>query len=466
MRTDRGRYVLIILTLLLVLPLLPPGVTAAQETDEEVPPLTVLPSDVTALYFEPTGHNLAGGFLDYWWQHGQVTIFGFPITEEVIENGRTVQYFERARFEYFPEHAGTRYEVQLGHLGRQLAEGRTEPPFQPLGLVSDTPTRAYFDATGHTVGNAFKLFWEDNDGLLNFGYPISEEFAENGRTVQYFERARFEYHPQHAGSPYEVQLGHLGRQLAQRGDLPQTAATPADEAIVWTPGLAVELAVREQQRQVWLAAQPEPVDPFQGVITSSAAYIRRAPTTAAAVQQVTYARHIVRITGVATGEPVDGDDRWYYVPSRGGYISATLVQPFWPPAPPRTWAGRWIDVNLSHFYITAYEGSTPVYTAIITAGRENRTPKGIFYVQRRVRSETMDSRTVGFPPGHPEYYYLPNVEYTQYFTGQGHALHGNYWVHPSRFGVFSSNGCVGMMNVDAAYFWQFATFGTPVHIHF
>jgi hypothetical protein len=33
---------------------------------------------------------------------------------------RVVQYFERARFEYFPENAGTPYEVQLGLLGEAI----------------------------------------------------------------------------------------------------------------------------------------------------------------------------------------------------------------------------------------------------------------------------------------------------------------------------------------------------------
>ena len=32
--------------------------------------------------------------------------------------------------------------------------------------------------------------------------------------VQYFERARFEYHPENAGTPYEVLLGQFGRALA------------------------------------------------------------------------------------------------------------------------------------------------------------------------------------------------------------------------------------------------------------
>jgi len=38
--------------------------------------------------------------------------------------------------------------------------------------------------------------------------------------VQYFERERFEYHPESAGTPYEVELGRLGAQVArQRGFL-------------------------------------------------------------------------------------------------------------------------------------------------------------------------------------------------------------------------------------------------------
>jgi hypothetical protein len=36
--------------------------------------------------------------------------------------------------------------------------------------------------------------------------------------VQYFERGRLEYHPENAGSPYEVLLGQLGTEmLATRG---------------------------------------------------------------------------------------------------------------------------------------------------------------------------------------------------------------------------------------------------------
>ena len=70
-------------------------------------------------------------------------------------------------------------------------------------------------------------FWQANGGLAVFGYPLSEEFHEtspiDGKvyTVQYFERNRFEYHPEFAGTPNEVLLGLLGvDSLRARGWLP------------------------------------------------------------------------------------------------------------------------------------------------------------------------------------------------------------------------------------------------------
>src|SRR5690606_10351397 len=119
------------------------------------------------------------------------------------ENGRVVQYFERARLEYWPEHAGTEWEVQGSLLGNWVVrERRNEAPFRPLppGTTSDDPNRIIFSETGHSLAHGFKRYWEQNGGLWQFGFPISEEFTENGKTVQYFERARFEYHPEYAGT--------------------------------------------------------------------------------------------------------------------------------------------------------------------------------------------------------------------------------------------------------------------------
>jgi hypothetical protein len=174
------------------------------------------------LYFKETGHNLGGRFRAYWEKYGGLAINGFPISEEFNENGMIVQYFERTRYEYHPENAGTRYEVLLGHLGKQMTAGREgEPPFKRVGAFTSNKDRLYFPETGHSLAFGFRTYWEKNGGLAQFGFPITEEFQEknptDGKTytVQYFERARFEYHPEFARTPYETLLGLMGWQLVR-----------------------------------------------------------------------------------------------------------------------------------------------------------------------------------------------------------------------------------------------------------
>ncbi len=130
-------------------------------------------------------------------------------------------------------------------------------------------------------------------------------------------------------------------------------------------------------------------------------------------------------------------------------------------------AGRWIDVDLNARTATAYEGSRALRTVPITAGKPGfETPRGIFYVRSRVADETMDSASLGIARDGPEGYYLKHVRYVQYISSDGTALHANYWMPDWVFGrADTSHGCVGMREADAAYFWDFATYGTPVVIH-
>ena len=177
------------------------------------------PADVgpRVLYFPETSHTLRDPFLKYWQDHGGLAQFGYPITEVFYVQGRAVQYFERGRFEYWPEYTGTPYEVQLGLLGRYVTQGRSFPTQPPP--AKDEPNRIYFPQTGQFVANGFKDYWQKNGGLAIYGYPISGEMQEvnpaDGKTytVQYFERARFEWHPENKGTPFEVQLGLLGNQV-------------------------------------------------------------------------------------------------------------------------------------------------------------------------------------------------------------------------------------------------------------
>jgi peptidoglycan/xylan/chitin deacetylase (PgdA/CDA1 family) len=164
-------------------------------------------------YFPETGHTVTGRFLRYWNRFGGLPVFGYPLTDEMIDpaTGLTVQYFERERFEYQPGVWPARYDVLLGLLGNEFtANRRHEAPFQPLSGVGGNANCTFFRETGHWLCWGFRDYWLAHGGLEILGYPISEEFQEDGRTVQYFERARFEWHPENQ-PPWNVLLAHLGR---------------------------------------------------------------------------------------------------------------------------------------------------------------------------------------------------------------------------------------------------------------
>jgi len=174
-----------------------------------VPPCPYPPPSGRSRYFPETGHTVIGGFLDFWEHRGGLDIFGYPISNEFREGHFTVQYFQRARFEWHPENSPN-YRVQLGLLGQRVY-GRIDPP------VADWTTpwcrsQRYFHETGHVVSNAFLEFFDRHGGLDIFGYPISEAIYEGNQIVQYFQRARMEWHPENP-DPHKVQLGLLGNQV-------------------------------------------------------------------------------------------------------------------------------------------------------------------------------------------------------------------------------------------------------------
>lgn len=178
--------------------------------------------------FRETGHALRGSFRAFWENNGGLQRFGFPLTEEVAEpepgsgRPRMVQYFERARFEYFPELAGTPYEVQLGHLGTAVLNRFGVDWTKQPKLTEAPPECQFFPESGHTLCAPFRERWAALGGLELVGLPITEPFPytnpDTGETynVQYFERARFEHHTAQAGTPFEVQYGLLGREIITR----------------------------------------------------------------------------------------------------------------------------------------------------------------------------------------------------------------------------------------------------------
>ncbi len=182
--------------------------------------------------FPETGYCISGRIREYWEQTGGLPVFGFPIGEQQMFEieGRMIeaQWFQRNRLELHPQNARP-YDVLLGRLGDDalLQEQRVWQDF-PRSNAPQAGCR-YFPETGQNVCGEILQAWRANgleldgqagktetENLALWGLPISPVQTEiiEGKPyqVQWFERARFELHPENA-PPYNVLFGLLGNQL-------------------------------------------------------------------------------------------------------------------------------------------------------------------------------------------------------------------------------------------------------------
>lgn len=151
-------------------------------------------------FFPETGHSVRGAFLKFYQSaKNPQLVYGYPITEQLISrDGKTVQYFQRARFELNNAQA-----IQLTTLG-----SFTYQPKSPMTINNPNACQMY--PTGYPVCLTFLDFYKANGGPAQFGNPISPFESSDGLIVQYFEGARFEWR---ADRPPEqrVVISDLGR---------------------------------------------------------------------------------------------------------------------------------------------------------------------------------------------------------------------------------------------------------------
>lgn len=186
--------------------------------------------------FAETGFCISGVIREYWEQNGGLQVFGLPLGPQQAVAGedgvtRQAQWFERHRLEIHPENAPP-YNVLLGRVGVDAlaAQGRdwqTFPPFDEN--QADAERCRFFQETNRqvcdeflTAFRAYGLNFPNTPGvtfeesLALFGLPISDPMTETieGKelTVQWFERARFELHPEN-DPPFNVLFGRLGAEL-------------------------------------------------------------------------------------------------------------------------------------------------------------------------------------------------------------------------------------------------------------
>jgi hypothetical protein len=158
------------------------------------------------LFFPETGHTVAGEFLTaYQGVQDPLFIYGPPITDafQDTSSNLTVQYFQKARLVLDPG-APEALRIHRTPLGALL--------FTPGTQVSYSPSLSgcrYFQETDHKVCYSFLDFFNKYGGIAQFGYPISDFELLEGHVVQFFQLARFEWHPEDSEGE-RVVLGDLG----------------------------------------------------------------------------------------------------------------------------------------------------------------------------------------------------------------------------------------------------------------
>ena len=311
-----------------------------------------------------------------------------------------------------------------------------------LGLALASPAFAQ-SSTVHIVRSGENLFRI----ALRYGTTVSRLAAANGLSnvsrIYAGQRLTIPTGSSGSGSPVSSSGVHVVRRGENLFRIGLRYGTTA-HAIARANGIANTNRVYVGQRLVIPGRSSTPSSPAPGQTYT----VRRGDTLSAiAIRYRVSTWALAQANGIRNAS-------FIYVGQVLRIPSGGSQQPTQPPAPTGGNSGRWIDVNLSAQRVTAYVGSTPVRSTLVSTGRPRTpTPTGRFRIYVKYVSTPMSG------PG----YYLPNVPYTMYFY-RGYGLHGTYW--HSNFGRTMSHGCINLPTPEARWFYSWASIGTLVNIHY
>jgi hypothetical protein len=230
-------------------------------------------------YFPETGHWVSGDFLIKYdsTANGQ-EIYGNPITSAFtdMDSNRLVQYFEKVRFELHPE-AVSDLRVEITPLGSFLY---TSGEGEVVTIPENSSSCQFYPESGFSVCHAFLEYFQENGGVSQFGYPISGVEIHGGWTTQYFQRARFELHPELPVGE-RVVLTNLGtRYFYSHGENPiylQPQLVVVDDTILKQPATALRvhafvsrpiLPQYETEQKLYVVVYDQNFKPVEGVFVS------------------------------------------------------------------------------------------------------------------------------------------------------------------------------------------------------
>jgi hypothetical protein len=115
---------------------------------------------------------------------------------------------------------------------------------------------------------------------------------------------------------------------------------------------------------------------------------------------------------------------------------------------------RWVDVDRAHQIMVAYEGTTPVWAALVSTGRTGHaTAPGEFRVRVKLSSDDMSNTSASTEDRSADLYFVARVPWVMYYH-RGEAFHAAFW-HDD-FGQVRSHGCVNLSPEDARWLFRWA----------
>lgn len=157
---------------------------------------------------------------------------------------------------------------------------------------------------------------------------------------------------------------------------------------------------------------------------------------------------------------IAAEERGVFTLADGGHVAVRDIAVAAPaPAPDGLGPSeRWIDVDVASQTLIAYEGSRPVFTTLVSTGRDrptHRTPVGTFRIWVKLATATMDDIE---RQDVERNYSIEGVPWVQYFEGSN-GFHAAFW-HDD-FGRRKSHGCVNLSPRDARWLYDWTQPAVP-----
>lgn len=312
--------------------------------------------------------------------------------------------------------------------------------------------------------------------LFSTGYPVTEAYwskvkvggVEKEVLFQAFERRTLTYTPSNPDG-FKVEMGNVGLHYLKWR---YPTGVPR-----FNDPLAETLATTKHPQ--WYEVTADGLNIRTGPNTSSP----NPPSTKNTpyIQRLVKGNRILVLKEVK-GEMLEkGNDIWYQIYEKpdmfvySGYVKKMTIPEF--VAPPRTYTGIWVAVDLNKQMMAIYENNQLLYKTMIASGVPNdidktkdyRTPTGVFKIdgsyRPAVQSMEGGNRAIGgeLITDDSTYYKLEDIRNVSYFY-QDYAIHGSYW--HARYGQYpQSHGCVNATVYDAGLVFKLKA-GTVVDVYY